>query len=95
MWASAGPMAIPPGFRTATWSSARATIRTPAPASISARIMPTRPKPWTTTRAPSSASCCWAATASMARSAPRLTASRWPRVPPMAGGLPVTTARTV
>jgi hypothetical protein len=57
--------------------------------------MPTRPKPWIATRAPSRASPDAAAADAMQRSAPRAVALRRPRVPPTAIGLPITDPATV
>ncbi len=70
-------------------------IFAPAPASSSATVMPTRPKPWIATRAVDRSRPFAPATAVMHRSAPRAVALRRPRVPPTASGLPITEAEMV
>ena len=75
--------------------SLTATTLAPSSPISRAAIEPALPKPWTTTRAPSSgiATCLTAST--MQKTAPRAVASLRPSEPPSEMGLPVTTPGTV
>ena len=69
--------------------------RAPAWAKSWAATPPTWPKPWMATRSPSRVSPRRRASSSTQTSTPRPVASKRPRLPPTATGLPVTTAGTV
>ena len=81
---------IPDASTIPSSSSVTATTLAPAASSIRARIEPTRPNPWMATRAPASSIPSRSAIRCTTRIAPRLVASRRPRVPPIESGLPMT-----
>ena len=68
-----------------------ATMRAPLAWNTRAAALPTLPKPWMATRAPSIFIPRWRIASRATTKQPRPVASRRPRLPPMLTGLPVTT----